>query len=101
MVELIARVEHVDPPWLARVALIKEAASFNADTERKVVKLSEDLKDMLREIKIRVSHLAIQQSSAADAIFAGPKSTRIRCQGRDARETIGSHSETSGSDCRT
>ncbi|WWD18419.1 hypothetical protein CI109_102869 [Kwoniella shandongensis] len=40
-------------PWLARVAAIKEAASFNADTERKVVKLTEEVKDMLREIKIR------------------------------------------------
>ncbi|WRT67723.1 uncharacterized protein IL334_004695 [Kwoniella shivajii] len=47
----------VPPPWLARVALIKEAASFNADSERKVLKLSEDLKDMLREIKIRDQNL--------------------------------------------
>jgi dynactin 1 len=42
------------PPWLARVALIKEAAQFNADTERKVVHLSEELKDMLREVRLRV-----------------------------------------------
>ena len=35
--------------------MIKDAASYNADTERKVVRLSEELKDMLREIKIRVS----------------------------------------------
>ena len=35
------------------MASIKQAASFNADTERKVVALSEELKDMLREIKIR------------------------------------------------
>ncbi|WVQ96736.1 hypothetical protein IAU59_003843 [Kwoniella sp. CBS 9459] len=47
----------VPPPWLARVTAIKEAASFNADTERKVVKLSEELKDMLREIKIRDQNL--------------------------------------------
>ncbi|WVF69238.1 hypothetical protein IAT40_004014 [Kwoniella sp. CBS 6097] len=45
------------PPWLARVTAIKEAASFNADTERKVIKLSEELKDMLREIKIRDQNL--------------------------------------------
>lgn len=45
----------VSPPWLARVAEIKAAASYNADTERKVVALSEELKDMLREVKIRVS----------------------------------------------
>ena len=45
----------VTPPWLTRVAAIKEAASFNADTERKVVKLSEEVKDMLREIKLRAS----------------------------------------------
>lgn len=45
----------VPPPWLARVAEIKAAASYNADTERKVIALSEELKDMLREVKIRVS----------------------------------------------
>ncbi|WVQ80521.1 hypothetical protein IAT38_002626 [Cryptococcus sp. DSM 104549] len=45
------------PPWLARVAAIKEAASHNADTEKQVVKLSEELKDMLREIKIRDQNL--------------------------------------------
>jgi dynactin 1 len=45
----------VPPPWLARVAHIKAAAQFNVDTERKVVRLSEELKDMLREIKLRVS----------------------------------------------
>lgn len=44
---------NVSPPWLGRVDEIKAAASHNADTERKVVTLSEDLKDMLREIKIR------------------------------------------------
>ncbi|KAK8858530.1 hypothetical protein IAR55_002757 [Kwoniella newhampshirensis] len=43
----------VPPPWLARVAAIKEAASFNADTEKKVVKLSGQVKDLIREIKMR------------------------------------------------
>nr|XP_019012815.1 dynactin 1 [Kwoniella pini CBS 10737]OCF51596.1 dynactin 1 [Kwoniella pini CBS 10737] len=47
----------VSPPWLGRVAVIKEAATFNADTERKVVMLSEELKDMLREVKIRDQNL--------------------------------------------
>jgi dynactin 1 len=45
----------IPPPWLARVASIKEAASHNVDTERKVVRMSEELKDLLREVKIRVS----------------------------------------------
>ena len=43
----------VSPPWIGRVGEIKAAASYNADTERKVVTLSEDLKDMLREVKLR------------------------------------------------
>ena len=47
----------IPPPWLARVASIKEAASHNADTERKVVRMSEELKDLLREVKIRVNQL--------------------------------------------
>lgn len=40
-------------PWLARVVAIKEAAQYNAEAERKVSRLSEELKDMLREVKIR------------------------------------------------
>ena len=47
----------IPPPWLARVASIKEAASHNVDTERKVVRMSEELKDLLREVKIRVNQL--------------------------------------------
>jgi dynactin 1 len=45
----------IPPPWLARVVSITEAASHNVDTERKVVRMSEELKDLLREVKIRVS----------------------------------------------
>lgn len=45
------------PPWIHRVAAIKEAASHNVDTERKVVRMSEELKDLLREVKIRVSNV--------------------------------------------
>jgi dynactin 1 len=48
---------NISPPWLARVASIKEAASHNVDMERKVVRMSEELKDLLREVKIRVSCL--------------------------------------------
>jgi dynactin 1 len=43
----------VQPPWLSRVAAIKEAAQYNAEAERKVARLSEELKEMLREVKIR------------------------------------------------
>ncbi|OXG26855.1 dynactin 1 [Cryptococcus neoformans] len=45
------------PPWLGRVASIKEAASHNAEVEKQVVKLTEEVKDMLREIKIRDQNL--------------------------------------------
>lgn len=40
-------------PWLARVAAIKEAASYNAEAERRVSRLSDELRDMVREIKLR------------------------------------------------
>ncbi|RXK41589.1 dynactin 1 [Tremella mesenterica] len=50
--ELINTVD-IPPPWLARVAAIREAATYNADTERKIVKLTEEVKDMLREVKLR------------------------------------------------
>ncbi|GMK57406.1 hypothetical protein CspeluHIS016_0402400 [Cutaneotrichosporon spelunceum] len=41
------------PPWLARVAAIREAASYNAEAERRVSCLSDELRDMVREIKLR------------------------------------------------
>ncbi|ODO01512.1 hypothetical protein I350_06332 [Cryptococcus amylolentus CBS 6273] len=40
-------------PWIARVAAIKDAASHNAETEKQVLMLTEEVKDMLREIKLR------------------------------------------------
>ena len=46
---------NLPPPWIARVTSMKEAAVFNVDTERKVVRLSEELNGMLREVKLRVS----------------------------------------------
>lgn len=55
-INLIESSVESTPPWLERVASIKEAASYNADAEKQVVKLAEEVKDMLREIKIRVSY---------------------------------------------
>jgi dynactin 1 len=48
-------VVDMEPPWLARVGIIKQAAAYNADTERKVGRMSEELKEMVREVKLRVS----------------------------------------------
>ncbi|EKC97797.1 hypothetical protein A1Q2_07900 [Trichosporon asahii var. asahii CBS 8904] len=47
----------VEAPWLARVQAIKEAASHNAEAERKLSRLQEDLKDTLREVKLREQSL--------------------------------------------
>lgn len=55
-ISLIESSVESTPPWLGRVASIREAASYNADAEKQVVKLAEEVKDMLREIKIRVSY---------------------------------------------
>lgn len=43
----------VPPPYLARVQIIKDAAQFNVETEHKLLRLTEESKDMLREIKVR------------------------------------------------
>jgi dynactin 1 len=69
----------IPPPWLARVASIKEATSHNIDTERKVVRMSEELKDLLREVKIRVSRLQLLVDM--QALMSGSNTTRIRSQG--------------------
>ena len=50
----LTSIVYYTSPWILRVESIKEAASHNADTERKVMRLSEELKDMLREVKLRV-----------------------------------------------
>ncbi|KAI9631947.1 dynein associated protein-domain-containing protein [Dioszegia hungarica] len=47
-------------PWLGRVETIKAAAQFNAETERNVLRLTEESKDMLREIRIRDQSLQEQ-----------------------------------------
>lgn len=80
----------ISPPWLARVAAIKEAATHNVDTERKVVRMSEELKDLLREIKIRVSVLTSDFVSLL-LIDPGSNPTRIWSQGRDPRAASGSN----------
>ncbi|KAL7423292.1 hypothetical protein Q5752_002593 [Cryptotrichosporon argae] len=43
----------VPPPWLERVAAIRQAASRDVDAERKAARLAEELKDALREVKLR------------------------------------------------
>ncbi|GAA5820892.1 hypothetical protein JCM10212_006257 [Sporobolomyces blumeae] len=39
------------PPWLARVTALQSTAQVNAESERKVVKLNEELKELIREGK--------------------------------------------------
>lgn len=43
----------MDPPWKSRVGIIKQAAQYNAETERTLLRLSEESKELLREIRIR------------------------------------------------
>ena len=84
----------IPPPWLARVASIKEAASHNVDTERKVVRMSEELKDLLREVKIRV-HQLFKLHLCEISWRQGSNFTRIRSQSWDPRASSGSNSKTS------
>ncbi|ORX40158.1 dynein associated protein-domain-containing protein [Kockovaella imperatae] len=72
----------IPAPWLARVAAIRDAASFNADTERKVVRLSEELKDMLREIKLR------DQSLQESGVKIETLERRIEAGRRQAEQII-------------
>ncbi|PWN51530.1 hypothetical protein IE53DRAFT_378882 [Violaceomyces palustris] len=48
-------------PWLARAAKIKADASHNVDAERQIAKLSEDARDLYRQIKARDQ--ALQEGS--------------------------------------
>jgi dynactin 1 len=49
---LVAHIA-IPAPWLGRVAAIKQASQFNAETERTLLRLQEESKDLLREIRIR------------------------------------------------
>ncbi|ORY88624.1 dynein associated protein-domain-containing protein [Leucosporidium creatinivorum] len=42
-----------DPPWIARVAELQQNAAINVDAERKVVKLNEEMRDLVREMRIK------------------------------------------------
>ena len=40
-----------DPPWIARVAELQSNAAINVDAERRVVKLNEEMRDLVREMR--------------------------------------------------
>ncbi|KAK4702285.1 dynactin 1, partial [Phenoliferia sp. Uapishka_3] len=42
-----------DPPWVSRVAQLQSTAAVNVDAERKVVKLNEEMRDLVREMRIK------------------------------------------------
>lgn len=43
-----------DPPWLRRVAELHSNTAANVDAERQVVKLNEDVRELVREMRIKV-----------------------------------------------
>jgi hypothetical protein len=43
-----------EPPWLARVAEIESTSAASIDAERKLLKLGEDMRDLVREIRTKV-----------------------------------------------
>ncbi|KAI5478786.1 dynactin [Pseudohyphozyma bogoriensis] len=50
-----------EAPWVLRVAELQSTAAVNVDAERKVVKLNEEMRDVLREM--RVKDQAFQESA--------------------------------------
>jgi dynactin 1 len=43
-----------EAPWVLRVEEVKSTAAVNLDAERKVVKLHEEMQDLVRSVKTRV-----------------------------------------------
>jgi dynactin 1 len=43
-----------EPPWLARVTQLHSNAAANVDAERKVAKLNEDMRELAREMRVKV-----------------------------------------------
>lgn len=84
------------PPWLRRVASIKGAASHNAEVEKQVVKLTEEVKDMLREIKIRVSSDISVYTELMQLLMytPGSKFARIWSQSGNLRKKTGGFAQT-------
>ncbi|SCZ96495.1 BZ3500_MvSof-1268-A1-R1_Chr8-2g10234 [Microbotryum saponariae] len=55
----IVRLDY-EPPWIARVTELQSHAAINVEAERKVHKLNEELRDLVREM--RTKDLAYQES---------------------------------------
>lgn len=51
---LVVKTVNYDPPWIARVAELQSNAAINVDAERKVVKLNEEMRDLVREMRTKV-----------------------------------------------
>lgn len=48
------------PPWIERVKDLQSNAAVNLDSERKFVKLNEDMKELVRDMRTKVSNPSIQ-----------------------------------------
>jgi hypothetical protein len=44
-----------EAPWIARVKELQSTAAVNVEAERKVVKLTEEMRDLMREMRVKVS----------------------------------------------
>lgn len=45
------------PPWIERVKDLQSSAAVNLDSEKKFVKLNEDMKELVRDMRTKVSNL--------------------------------------------
>ena len=91
------------PPWIARVTELQSNAAINVDAERKVVKLHEEMRDLVREMrtKVRSSRPLLRARSLTCLRVTGPIISRERRQDRADGEADGVGQEAGGRDYGT
>lgn len=51
---LTLRAVSFEAPWLARVAELQSSAAINVDAERKVVQMQEEMRELVRDVRVKV-----------------------------------------------
>jgi hypothetical protein len=62
-------------PWTTRAEALKATALINVDAERKVIKLTEEVRDLHREIRKRVRPALVNSQRRTAKLIAEPLGT--------------------------
>lgn len=58
-----------EAPWVARVVELQSSAAINVDAERKVVQLQEELRELVRDVRVKVRPLLLPLASTPSLAY--------------------------------